>query len=291
MLRWPPPPQLGGDGRTGLAFSAPALGVSPRRSSAEPPSRLQRGAGSGGDQPASAASSPRPSLLRTAGRTPARASSPRRGARAACPAEVTFLAAGAEGGGDPRGSRVCEARRTSGRPGARRARCAADAWLRRRTAARTAGAQHPAGPWDPPALRPGPSRGRAKPVRCAPRRGRACSARPQRCSIGWAGARSQSIGLGPGGLPRSPGREGRRSPRVPSVPVCPNPPFGAPCFKLPLGRGRGRGGLRREGRGTGGDTAAPPGAGCRRAGGALRPARRGCGVVPGAWRAGAARGR
>lgn len=166
----------------------------------------------------------------------------------------------------------------------RSARCAADAWLWRRTAARTAGAQRWARPWNPPALRSGPPRGRVNPVRCAPGRGRARSARRPRCSIGWAGALSLSIGLRPGDLPRSSGREGRFRPCVPAVPICPNAPFGAPCFKLPRGWGRGRGRLRREGRGTGGDTAAPPGAGGRRAGGALSPARRGCGVVLGAWR-------
>lgn len=97
VLRWPIPPQPGSGVRTRLAFSARSLGVCPRRSSAEPPNPLQRGAGSRGKQPASAASSPRPRLLRTAGKTRTEPIHTPPRARAPCPAEVTFLSAGTRG--------------------------------------------------------------------------------------------------------------------------------------------------------------------------------------------------
>lgn len=85
------------------------------------------------------------------------------------------------------------------------------------------------------------------------------------------------------GLPRSPRRKGRLGLRVFSRSISLNPPFGSPCFKLPLGVGTRASGLRREGGGQGG------GATLRRlaervAGLRQGPCARGCGLVPGAPR-------
>lgn len=85
------------------------------------------------------------------------------------------------------------------------------------------------------------------------------------------------------GLSRSPRRKGRLGLRVFSRSISLNPPFGSPCFKLPLGVGTRASGLRREGGGQGG------GATLRRlaervAGLRQGPCARGCGLVPGAPR-------
>lgn len=75
-----------------------------------------------------------------------------------------------------------------------------------------------------------------------------------------------------GGLLRSPRRKGRLGPRAFSRSICLNPPFGAPCFKLPLGRAGAR--ARRAAQG-GRHCGAARGGWPARAGGAL------CGVAAG----------
>lgn len=253
--------------------SARSLGVCPaqlRRASESP----AKGGGEPREQPASAASSPRPRLLRTARRTCAEPS-PRRRAPGSCPAKVTFLPAEP---GSPRGSPVGEVRRVGRGRSARG--CAPDAWPPR---CRVAGAQIPRSPprdlaRPPPGPPPGPACAPSPAPGDAPLR-----PPPPRCSICWAGARSLSARLRPGGLPL--GTLAGKGDSVPASfldPFAEIPRSGRHVLSLPLGVGararraaqgrRGPGGatLRRRpgwvaGRPAGG-AGLRAGPGCRRGG-------------------------